>query len=221
MWIMAAPTSQQSPKPTPPPRWRRRSEARPEEILEAALAEFDERGFDAARMEDIAKRAGLSKAGVYLYFESKEALLKALIAAKIAPIAQNAQMLARAGVGDPRMALKMLTTAMAARFSDPTIFAVPRLVIGLSKRFPDLADYYRENVVELAKQALEGLIAAGVAQGVFRPVDPRAAVRSFVGPLLFEAMYHHVLRGESGMRDATALAEQHLSILLEGLEKRA
>lgn len=218
---MATSAPPHAPRPPTPPRWKRRAEARPEEILEAALAEFDERGFDAARMEDIAKRAGLSKAGVYLYFESKEALLKALIEAKIAPIAQNAQTIALAGASDPRMALKLLTTAMAMRFNDPKIFAVPRLVIGLSSRFPALADYYRENVVERAKQALESLIAAGVAQGVFRPVEPRAAVRAFVGPLLFEAMYHHVLRGESGMQDAAALVDQHLSILLEGLEKRA
>ncbi|WP_395646503.1 TetR/AcrR family transcriptional regulator [Terricaulis sp.] len=217
---MPASSSPQRRNP-PAPRWKRRAEARPEEILEAALAEFDERGFDAARMEDIAKRAGLSKAGVYLYFESKEALLKALIEAKISPIAQNAQSIALAGAADPKLAMRMLVTAMATRFSDPKIFAVPRLVIGLSARFPDLADYYRTHVIDLAKQALESLIVAGIAQGKFRAVEPRAAVRAFVGPMLFEAFYTHVMRGPSVLGDPPKLVEEHLNLLLEGLEKRA
>src|SRR5688572_12423896 len=83
------------------PRWRRRAEARPEEILEAALAEFTERGFEAARMEDIAKSAGISKAAIYLYFPSKTALLEALIESRISPIAQQAQALAAGGAADP------------------------------------------------------------------------------------------------------------------------
>src|SRR5262245_10903240 len=60
-------------------RWRRRAEARPQEILEAALAVFAERGFAAARMETIAARAGVSKGTLYLYFDSKEEIFKALL----------------------------------------------------------------------------------------------------------------------------------------------
>jgi AcrR family transcriptional regulator len=204
------------------PRWRRRAEARPDEILDAALAEFTERGFETARMEDIAKRAGLSKAGVYLYFESKEALLKALIEAKIAPIAQNATMVAQAGGADPINALRMITRAAAHRFSDPTVFAVPRLVIGLSARFPELAEYYRVQVGEVARTALERTIQAGIDKGIFRAdVNPNVAARGFIGPLLFEALWLHVLGGKSAFDDPEALIEAHLKLLLEGLEKRA
>lgn len=207
------------PSRDPPPRWRRRAEARPEEILDAALAEFTERGFDAARMEDVARRAGLSKGGVYLYFESKEALLKALIEAKIAPIAQNAKAVASAGADDPMAALRMLATAAAVRFADPKVFAVPRLVIGLSGRFPEIAAYYRTQVVDVARAALESLIAAAVAKGQLRRVDPRAAVRAFIGPFLFEAMWKHVLGGESGFAAPETLVEQHFDVLLQGLAK--
>src|SRR5215469_12534829 len=87
-------------------RWTRRAEARPEEILEAALAEFTERGFEAARMEDIARRAGLSKAGVYLYFPSKDALLKALIDARMTPLVQQAIASGLANAADPKLALR-------------------------------------------------------------------------------------------------------------------
>lgn len=207
--------------PRPEPRWRRRAEARPEEILEAALAEFIDRGFDAARMEDIGKSAGLSKAGVYLYFPSKMALLEALIEARVSPLAGQAQTLAQAGKDDPLGALKLLARVAAHRIADPNVFAVPRLVIGLSGRFPEIADYYRTHVVEKARGALESLIEAAIAKKQIRAVDKNAVVRAFIGPLFFEAMWTHVLRGESALKDAEKLIEQHFDILLNGLERRA
>jgi AcrR family transcriptional regulator len=203
------------------PRWRRRSQARPEEILEAALAEFTERGFEAARMEDIAKAAGLSKAAIYLYFPSKMALLEALIETRVSPIAQQAQALAVAGAGDPVTTLKMLATGVAQRLGDPRVFAVPRLVIAVSGRFPEIAEFYRIHVIEKARAALEALIEAGKAKGVFRDVDTRAVTRAFIGPLFFEAMWTHVLRGESAFADPQKLIAQHFDILLNGLENRA
>lgn len=198
----------------------RRAEARPEEILDAALDEFTERGFDAARMEDIARRAGLSKAGVYLYFESKEALLKALIQAKVQPLAEQASKLAAAGEADPMGSLRLLARMAAARIAEPKIFAIPRLVIGLSGRFPEIADFYRTHVVEQARGALEHLLNAAMAQGQIRQVDTRAASRAFLGPLFFEAMWTHVLRGESALVEPEKLVDSHFDILLNGLERR-
>jgi AcrR family transcriptional regulator len=129
----------QRPKPPIPPpvgagaprRGRRKS-------LEAALEEFVARGFEAARMEDIAKRAGLSKAAIYLYFPSKVALLEALIEAKVGPLAESVQQIAAMGMADPLTALRMMATAAAYRLSDPNLFAVPRLVIGISGVSPKL-----------------------------------------------------------------------------------
>lgn len=115
----------------PSRKWTRRADARPDEILEAALQEFVERGFEAARMEDIARRAGLSKAGVYLYFESKDALLKALIESRMTPLIQEALSSGMANAADPKMALKMIATVIATRLRDPKNFAVPKLVISL------------------------------------------------------------------------------------------
>lgn len=213
--------TQNAPEQPKAPRWRRRAEARPEEILEAALAEFTARGFEAARMEDIAKTAGISKAGIYLYFPSKTALLEALIEARVAPLARQAQTLAAAGADDPLTALRMLATVAAHRLSDPRVFAVPRLVIAVSGRFPEIAEFYRVHVVEKARGALEALIDAGKAKGVIRDVDTRAIARAFIGPLLFEAMWTHVLRGESAFADPERLIAQQFDILLNGLEPRA
>lgn len=210
-----------APKSAPSPRWRRRAEARPEEILEAAQAEFTARGFEAARMEDIAKRAGLSKAAIYLYFPSKMAVLEALIEAKVGPIARQVQTLSAAGAADPLTAMKMLATMAAHRLSDANLFAVPRLVIGISGRFPEIATYYREHVVEKARGALEILIEAAMAKGQIRRVDKAAVVRAFIGPLFFEAMWTHVLNGETALHQPQKLIEQQFDILLSGLEPRA
>lgn len=218
---MSPASHSKKPKPAPLPRWRRRSEARPEEILDAALASFTERGFEAARMEDIAKAAGISKAAIYLYFPSKMAVLEALIEAKVAPLAMRAQELAAAGMADPLMALRMLATAAAHRMADPKVLAVPRLVISISGRFPEIADYYRTHVVTKARAALESLIDAGKAKGVIRDVDTKAATRAFIGPFFFEAMWTHVLRGETALGDPQELVELQFDILLNGLERRA
>lgn len=203
------------------PKWRRRAEARPEEILDAALAEFTARGFEAARMEDIAKSAGISKAAVYLYFPSKMALLEALIEAKVSPLAEQARTLAAAGEANPLLALRVIATVAAQRLSDPKLFAVPRLVISVSGRFPEIADHYRTHVVDKARGALEHLIEAGMATGAIRRADTNAVARAFIGPLFFEAMWTHVLQGETALNDPQKLIEQQFDILLSGLEPRA
>jgi AcrR family transcriptional regulator len=206
---------------SPAPRWRRRAEARPEEILDAALEEFTARGFEAARMEDIAKRAGLSKAAIYLYFPSKVAVLEALIEAKVGPLATGVQTLSTSGIADPLMALRMLAMMAAHRIADPNLFAVPRLVIGISGRFPEIAKYYREHVVEKARAALETVIEAAMAKGQIRRVDKTSVVRAFIGPLFFEAMWTHVLGGETALNNPQKLIEQQFDVLLSGLEPRA
>ena len=200
------------------PKWRRRAEARPDEVLDAALDLFIAHGFAATRVEDIAARAGLSKGAVYLYFDSKEAILEALVRRSIVPVAKNAAAMARNAPGDPRDVIRMLVTLVAGRISDPRISAIPRLIIAESGNFPRLAKMYREEVLDHALTALETLIRTGVERGVFRPVDPRLAVRNVVGPMLA----HSLLAGVFGITDGDGtdprrFVENHLDILLNGL----
>lgn len=198
-------------------KWRRRSADRPDEILDAALAEFLANGFDAARMDDVAARAGLSKAGVYLYFDSKTALLNALIDREVKPLARRVEAMMRAGHADPVATLKLLAAFARGVISEPGMLAVPRLVISIATRFPDLARHYRTEVVERALGALAGLIAAGIEQGVFRPVDPVLAARMMAGPMIVEALWLHILGGTALSTDHADTAAQHLDLLLNGL----
>lgn len=199
------------------PKWRRRAESRPDEILDAALVTFEKDGFDAARVEDIAKKAKLSKAGVYLYFDSKDAILRGLIEREVAPVARNLRSVAQAGMDDPVGALQRVAAAFTALASDKRKFAVPRIVLSVAARYPDIAQYYRENVLEQGLGAVAALIEAGVAKGVFRPCDPDIAARMLFGPILAHGLYTHFLHGDPGPLSPAERVEAHKDILFNGL----
>jgi AcrR family transcriptional regulator len=204
--------------PETPARWRRRAHARPDELLDAALDEFIVNGFDAARIEDIAKRAGLSKGTVYLYFKSKEDLLRALITREAAPVAARVAFLAQAP-GEPIEMLRAIARTVGGAMANPRLMAIPRLVISVADRFPDLREFYRDQVAVQAKSAIEGLIRKGVATGQFRKVDPHVGARALIGPILFEALWAHVLKGPSKIGTSTWI-ETHFDLVLSGLEAR-
>lgn len=212
-------------KPTPPAKpaakagraWSRRAEARPDEILDAALAEFIVNGFDAARMEDIAARAALSKGAVYLYFPSKESLLRALIEREVKPIFADVRTMS-AAIPDPKAALKSIVVMIAQRLADPRLAAIPFLVISVANRFPELAHYYRTEVIEPAKSALEALVERGIAMGQFRKAAPRSVVRALAGPLMFEAIWAHGLKGPSYFDRKPSFAETQFDLVMAGLE---
>ena len=111
------------------PKFRRRAEARPDEVLDAALDLFIENGFAATRVEDIAARAGLSKGAVYLYFPSKEAILEGLVKRAVVPIANNALAIAESYAGDPRMVITMALKTIAKHLSEPRVIAIPKLMM--------------------------------------------------------------------------------------------
>lgn len=201
---------------TAAPKFRRRSEARPDEILDAALGVFAERGFDAARMDDIAARAGVSKGALYLYFDSKEALLKGLIEREVAPIAAMLSGMAGAGGSDPRATLALIVRTASKLTQAPSFAATPRLILSVAARFPEIGLHYRQRVVDIGLGAVEALIAKGVAKGVFRQIDPRAAARMVLGPVMLKALHVHILGGAPD-DDAEARAAAIADILFKGI----
>lgn len=199
------------------PKWRRRAESRPDEILDAALEVFHRDGFDAARVEEIAKAAKLSKAGVYLYFETKDAILRGLIEREVAPVARNLRAIAEAGAADPLASLRMIVAALTGLVSGRRKFAVPQIVLSVAGRYPDIAVYYRENVVEQGLGAVKALLEIGVAKGVFGDCDLDLAARMLLGPIFMQGFYTHLLYGDPGSLSAEERTEAHLHILLNGL----
>jgi AcrR family transcriptional regulator len=157
------------------PRWRRIPEERPRQILDAALAEFGERGLSGARLDDIARRAGVSKGTIYLYFPNKEELFRELIRQTVGEmLAQQERDVGGGSASDQIRAY----AANFWRFVHATDYAkIFRLVIGELHKFPDLSRFYSEEVATRASRIVSGIIARGVAAGEFRPVDPVVAAR--------------------------------------------
>lgn len=199
------------------PKWRRRAEARPDEILDAALAEFGENGFDATRLDAVAERAGLSKGALYLYFESKEAILTALIERQVAPVARAMRTLAENGLETPAATLHALLAAFASVIQRPDMAAVPKIVFSVAPRFPAIAAYYRENVIEEGLAAVKALHRAGVEKGVFRPADSDQAARLIVGPLLMQVLFVHVFGGAPPAASPETQAKGLADLVMRGL----
>jgi len=200
------------------PKFRRRAEARPDEVLDAALDLFIEKGFAATRVEDIAKRAGISKGGVYLYFPSKEQILEGIVRRAIVPIADHALGFIKDYEGDPRLVITMIMKLVATRLSEPKMIAVPKLIMHEVTGFPELAEMYRREVLDKVLPVIEGLLRKGIDQGYLRQVDPELTIRSIIGPVLLHLFMAEVFG--IAPRDGLAvdrLIENHITILFDGL----
>ena len=200
------------------PKFRRRAEARPDEVLDAALALFIEKGFASTRVEDIATRAGLSKGAVYLYFPSKESIIEGLVKRAVSPIGDNALGMLRNYAGDPRPVLSAALKMVARRLSDPQLIAIPRLLIREMINFPELAQMYRREVLDRIIPTVIELIRTGVAEGYFRKVDPELTLRSLIGPVILHMLMAEIF--DLVPKDGLAierLVDNHLNILFDGL----
>lgn len=203
-------------------KFRRRAEARPDEVLDAALELFTQKGFSATRVDDIAQKAGISKGAVYLYFPRKEAILEGLVRRAVMPIADHALGMINQYEGDPRFAVSMVMKMIGGRLSDPKLLAVPRLIIREVVNFPHLAEMYRREVLDRVIPVVETLIKRGIDQGYLRQVDANLTIRSIVGPIALHILMAEIfgIMPKDGL-SLDRLIENHLTILFDGLSAPA
>jgi AcrR family transcriptional regulator len=200
------------------PKFQRRAAERPDEILDAAVRLFTERGFAATKVDDVATAAGLSKGAVYLYFPSKEALLEALVHRAVGPVADMAVARLSDRSEHPRVTLARAMGAVAAAMANDRVVAVPLLVLREAPAVPRIAEVYRDAILSKVIPALAGLVADGVARGLLRPVDPDLAVRTLVGPIIAHMLLARVFGiVPDGGLELDRLVETHLSIVFDGL----
>jgi AcrR family transcriptional regulator len=167
---------------------QRRKEARPGELLSAALQVFGERGFAATKLDEVAKRAGVSKGTVYLYFDSKEALFKAAVESAVKPALEAGEALAADQSLPPPEALRTFVLWWWEKVGASDIGALPKLLVAEVGNFPELGEWFHENLVMRGKRAVASIIERGVASGEFRPVVPMDVAR-----ILFAQMFAYVL----------------------------
>lgn len=199
----------------------RRPEARPDEILDAALAVFSAKGFAGARVADIAARAGISKGAVYLYFDSKHEMLKALVRRLADRVMGKAELVIDTEHGDAERTLRTILAFLAAQLADPRVAAAPRLIIAEAQRFPEIAAFYRDTVLVRGQKLLARVIDLGVAQGVFRDVDRAVAMRCCGGPMLAHMMLSTVFADpKTPAPSAEVIGAGIADMILNGLKKK-
>ncbi|MCA0249529.1 MAG: TetR/AcrR family transcriptional regulator [Proteobacteria bacterium] len=201
-----------------PVKQRRAPAERPQEILNAALAQFVETGFAGTRLDDVARRAGLSKAAIYLYFDDKLSLFQGVIRQAITANLMTVETMLAAHRGPVAELLPRILEFMAGRIEDTPAASIAKLVIAESRAFPEIGHFYLKEVIGRGLPLLEGLIRRGIAQGEFRKVDPAMTVRSLMGALLLAGLWRTVFEPIGAEKlDVRAMARHHADLMLHAL----
>lgn len=180
-----------APEKKPQPRWARRKDARPEEIIAAALDLFVERGFASTRLDDVAARAGVSKGTLYLYFANKEDLFKAVVRGNILPVLQYGEDLVTQYSGSSADLVRKLVRGWWEKTGSTKIAGIPKLVIAEAGNFPDLAKFYYDEVILRAHSMFRRVLQRGADAGEFREVDIDHLVHVALAPLVMLAVWGH------------------------------
>ena len=173
----------------PRPRWRRQPAERPRQILDAALAEFADRGFAAARLDDIARRAGVAKGTIYLYFPDKDALFRGVVHELLITRIERGERDAGRVDESAVETLRRILRAYWEFIRSPNFAPLFRLVHAELPHYPDLARFYAEEVVARGQRLIADVIRTGVERGEFRAVDPRVAARMVVAPFVMHGVW--------------------------------
>ena len=209
--------------PTPPAGARtRRKDDRPAELLQAALELFAEKGYSATRSEEIAKRAGVSKGTLFLYFGTKEELFEAVVKHAVVPVLHDAQALAKNFSGSASELITTLIKLWWQRSGNTNARAIPNMLISEAHHFPHCAAYYEEEVLIPCRQLVYDAVERGVASGEFRRVDMGHLWLSFHALLTYPSVWEKAVRSTGSVllsqeTDMAAFIAQHCDILLRGL----
>lgn len=169
---------------------RRAPDERPQQIVDAALAVFGEQGLAGARLDDIARRAGIAKGTIYLYFENKEELFREVVRQTIVTrVEELSRTFGHPGDGTATDQLRAYMRAWWTALRSPAFRTVYRLVIGELHRYPELMAFYLDEVVSRLRTLNAGVIARGVALGEFHTDDPRAAGRIISSTFIAHALW--------------------------------
>jgi AcrR family transcriptional regulator len=205
-----------------PPR-QRLKDIRPQQLLDAALTLFVEKGFAATRSEEVATLAGVSKGTLYLYYPSKEELFKAVVRQNISQLIGEGGEILAAFTGSTSDLLLMLFDSWWDRVADSNAGGLHKVVLAEVRNFPELAQFYADEVIQPAHRLFEGVVRRGMARGEFRAVDTGAVAHAVMAPMIFLMLHKHSfgacpIQG-AGVDPKTTLMA-HADLVLHGLRVR-
>ncbi len=199
------------------PRFKRRKEERPAEITQAALEAFAENGYAATRVDEVAKRAGVSKGLLYLYFKTKEELFKAVIRSVVVPRIDALQ----TAIADTDLSAEDFLRGPFLEFiqklPDSPARIIVRLLIAEGPKHPDLTAYYCDQVVANGMDALRQLINRGVEGGEFRRSSLEEFPQLLVAPVLVSIVWMTLFQKHMPL-DTDRLLESHIDLVLGAIK---
>jgi len=202
-----------------PVRWQRRKEARPGEIIDAALELFCEKGFAGTRMDDVARHAGVTKGTVYLYFENKEALFYALVNEMVVPQVERAENMIANHTGSASALIEILIKQWHENIIKTKLSGVPKLIISESGNFPELAKFYIKNVIQRGRRMMARVIEKGIERGEFIQCDASYVSRVILAPIVFTTIWERSLASlDNETYDIEKFFKIQLEIMLSGLK---
>lgn len=205
---------------TPPlaPARRRRKDARPAELVAAAIDLFVERGYAATRLDDVAARAGVSKGTLYLYFGSKEELFKAVIREGIVPALEHGESVVSNFEGSTTELLRWIIHGWWQLIGATRFGGIPKLMISEARNFPEVANFYHEAVIVRGRNLLGQVLKRGIESGEFRDLDIDVAIDVIFAPVLLLAIWRHSWSVCDAGHDPATYLDTHLGLLLDGLK---
>ena len=221
---MPAPKTRPADFPAPRSQRQRRKEARPQELLQAALLLFDQKGFAATRIDEVAQKAGVSKGTLYLYYPSKEDLFKAVVRQNLSSLIEEGQQLAASFEGSSGELLRCLMQTWWERVGNTAVAGIHKIVLAEVRNFPELAQFYTDEVIVPADLLFSGCVQRGIDSGEFRPMPVHEVAHALIAPLIFMAVHRHSfgacpVHGSTEV-NPTVLLNTHLDLVLRGLEVR-
>ena len=202
---------------TPRPPRQRRKESRPAELTAAALEQFVEKGYAATRLEDVAAQAGVSKGTLYLYFDGKEALFKAVVEEGIVPVLAAAEQQLAGYSGSASELLRRLLFGWWEQIGATRLAGVPKLVIAEARNFPAVAQYYHDAVLMRARALLRTLLQRGIERGEFRPLDLETTIDVIYAPLMMLVVRRSSMCFCATEIDPATYLKTHFDLLVQGL----
>jgi AcrR family transcriptional regulator len=201
---------------------QRRKQARPQELLEAALTLFVEKGFAATRTEEVAQRAGVSKGTLYRYFPSKEEFFKAVVRQNLSRLIAEGEGIAASFEGSSSELLSSLIRIWWERVGSAPAAGIHKIILAEVRNFPELAQFYADEVMVPGGRLFSGCIKRGMARGEFRELPLREVTRALIAPLIFMALHQHSFDACPANRaaevDPSRVLDTHLDLVLGGLE---
>ncbi len=208
----------------PTPKRARRKEARPGELLDAALDLFVEKGFSATRVEEVAARAGVSKGTLFLYFQSKEDLFKAVVRENIANQFPTWQAEFNTFAGTSADMLRYALSSWWERIGNTRASGITKLVMSEAQNFPEIAAFYQEEVIKPGNAMIRRILKRGVASGEFRTMDLDQAIHIVVAPMIFLIMWKHAMgacAASASIVDPEQFIRMQVDVLLNGLNAKS